>query len=83
MLFGLKNAPATFQRAMNYVLRNEINGTCLVYPDDIIILGSSLQEHINNIRNIFQVLRTHNLKIQLDKSEFLMKEVAYLRHLIS
>jgi Reverse transcriptase (RNA-dependent DNA polymerase)./Integrase core domain. len=83
MPFGLKNAPATFQRAMNYVLRNEINKTCLVYLDDIIILGTSLQEHINNIRRIFQILRTHNLKIQLDKSEFLMKEVAYLGHLIS
>ena len=32
---------------------------------------------------MFQVLRTHNIKIQLDKSEFLMKEVAYLGHLIS
>ena len=53
MPFGLKNAPATFQRAMNYVLRNEINRTYLVYLDDIIILGTSLQEHINNIRKLF------------------------------
>ena len=31
MSLGLKNAPATFQRAMNYVLRDEINKSCLVY----------------------------------------------------
>ena len=32
--FGLNNAPATFQRAMNYVLRDEINKSCLVFLDD-------------------------------------------------
>lgn len=83
MPFGLKNAPATFQRLMNYILKDYINKICLVYLDDIIILGTSLQEHIENIQKIFQVLRQHNLKIQLDKSEFLRKEVAYLGHIVS
>ena len=81
--FGLKNAPATFQRVTNCVLKDEINESCLVHLDDIIIFGTSLQEHVNNIRKIFQVLRIHNLKIQLDKSEFLMKEIAYLGYIIS
>ena len=83
MPFGLKNAPATFQRVMNHVLKEEINKRCLVYLDDIIIFGTSLQEHMENIKRIFLKLRKHNLKIQLDKSEFLMKEVAYLGHIIS
>jgi len=39
MPFGLKNAPATFQRMMNMVLRNEINKRCLVYLDDIIVFA--------------------------------------------
>ena len=54
MPFVLKNAPATFQRAMNYVLRNEINKSCLVYLDDIIIFGTSLQEPVGNIRKVFK-----------------------------
>lgn len=83
MPFGLKNAPATFQRLMNFVLRDYINKICLVYLDDIIILGTSLQEHIQNIRKIFSKLKEHNLKLQLDKSEFLQKEVAYLGHVVS
>ena len=83
MPFGLKNAPATFQRMMNMVLRNEINKGCLVYLDDIIVFGTSLQEHMENLRVIFERLRENNLKIQLDKSEFLRKEVAYLGHIIS
>ena len=82
MPFGLKNAPATFQRMMNMVLRDQINKKCLVYLDDIIVFGSSLQEHMNNLKEIFEKLKENNLKIQLDKSEFLMKEVAYLGHII-
>lgn len=83
MPFGLKNAPATFQRLMNYVLKDYINKICLVYLDDIIILGTSLQEHCENIRKVFSKLKQFNLKIQLDKSEFMRKEVAYLGHVVT
>jgi len=57
--FGLKNAPATFQRCMNNVLRELINKHCLVYLDDIIVFSTSLQNA--------------NLKLQLEKCEFLKK----------
>ena len=49
MPFGLRNAPSTFQRLMNFVLKDLINKICFVYLDDIIILGTSLQYHLNNI----------------------------------
>ena len=68
---------------MNMVLRNEINKRCLVYLDDIIVFGTSLQEHMENLKIIFERLKENNLNIQLDKSEFLRKEVAYLGHIIS
>ena len=83
MPFGLKNAPATFQRLMNYVLKDLVNKVCYVYLDDIIILGTSLEEHIQNIKAVFEKLREANLKIQLHKCEFLRKEVAYLGHIIT
>ena len=54
MPFGLKNVPATFQRDMNDVLKDDINKRCLVYLDDIIILGTSLQEFVESISRIFQ-----------------------------
>lgn len=83
MLFGLKNAPSTFQWVMNNVLRGLQNETGLVYQDDIIIFSTSLQEHINRLREVFDRLRQSNFKIQLDKSEFIHKEVAYLGHKIT
>ena len=83
MPFGLKTAPATFQRTMDNVLRGLQGIHCLVYLDDIIVYSVSLQEHISKLRTVFDRLRQTNLKIQLDKSEFLRKEVLYLGHTIT
>lgn len=83
MPFGLKNAPATFQRVMDNILREHIGVICLVYMDDIIIFSTSLQEHLVNLSKILETLRKHNLKIQIDKSEFLQKEVAFLGHIVT
>lgn len=83
MPFGLKNAPATFQRVMDNVLRGLQNEKVLVYLDDILIYSTSLQEHIEKLRLVFQRLRDTKFKIQLDKSEFLRKEVAYLGHVVT
>lgn len=83
MPFGLKNAPATFQRVMNNVLRGLQNEICCVYLDDVIIYSTSLQEHIERLKLIFERFRQSNFKIQLDKSEFLHKEVNYLGHVIT
>lgn len=83
MPFGLKNAPSTFQRVMNNILRGLQNEICAVYLDDIIIFSTSLQEHIERLRTIFQRLRDSNFKVQLDKSEFLKQNVDYLGHVIT
>lgn len=83
MPFGLKNAPSTFQRVMDNVLREHIGIRCLVYMDDIIVFSTSLKEHLDNLRKIFDTLRKYNMKIQLDKSEFLHKEVAFLGHIVT
>lgn len=83
MPFGLKTAPATFQRLMNNVLKEYINKICLVYLDDIIIFSTSLQEHIHSIELIFKCLQNANLKVQLDKSEFCKRETQFLGHIVS
>src|SRR3954447_21741542 len=57
MLFGLTNAPATFQRLMNKIFREEIGKFVAVYLDDIIIFSKNFEEHLNHLGHIFQQLR--------------------------
>jgi len=83
MPFGLKNAPSTFQRVMDHVLRDLQGKICLVYMDDIIIFSSSLEEHIKHLKLVFQKLRESKLKIEIDKSEFLRKDVEFLGHVVT
>ncbi|CAF4878033.1 unnamed protein product [Pieris macdunnoughi] len=83
MPFGLKNAPATFQRAMDSVLYGLQGERCFVFLDDIVVFASSLQEHEQKLYEVFNRLRKNGLKVQPDKCEFLRKEVAYLGHIIS
>lgn len=83
MPFGLKNAPATFQRMMDTALRGLIGKYCLVYLDDIIIFGSTIQEHNQNLATVLQRLKDLGLKIQPDKCEFLKPELEYLGHVVT
>ncbi|GBN23893.1 Retrovirus-related Pol polyprotein from transposon 17.6 [Araneus ventricosus] len=53
MPFGLCNAPATFERLMETVLRGLSSEACLVYLDDIIIVGQTFEEHLNNLHKVF------------------------------
>ena len=82
MLFGLKNAPATFQRLMNLVLLGLQDSELLVYLDDVIIFASSLNEHEIKVKRLFDRLLGAKLSLQPDKCEFLATEVQYLGHII-
>jgi hypothetical protein len=80
MPFGLKNGPPTFQRMMNIVFAELPN--VLIYLDDIIVFSSSFQEHLGDLKQVFEKLQNHNLQIQLDKCEFIKPELQFLGHLI-
>jgi len=74
MPFGLKNAPAIFQRCMNNALRELINKHCLVYLGKIIVFSTSLDEHLTSLKIVFIKRKNAILKLQIDKCEFLKKE---------
>lgn len=81
--FGLKNAPSIFQRALDDVLRQHIGIRCYVYIDDIIIFGSSEEEHFQNLQMVLRTLEEAHFKVQLDKCEFLKREVEFLGFIVS
>ena len=78
MPFGLANAPATFQRLMNEIFKNELNEFVLVYLDDILIFSKTMEEHWQHLRIALQRLREAKLFGRLHKCEFLKDRVEYL-----
>lgn len=83
MSFGLKNAPATFQRLMDKLHRKYLHKFCFVYMDNIVIFSKSLQEHLQHLKLLFEELREYGLKVQLDKSKSLGKKLPFLGHIIT
>ncbi len=69
MPFGLNNAPATFQRLMNKVLRWYIEKFIQVYLDDIIIYSNNLDKHKRHIKAVLKKIREANLKLKLSKCQ--------------
>ena len=80
MPFGMKNAPATFQRMVNKLVRN-IDG-CEGYIDDVVIFSDNWSDHIRQIKRFFQIMREAKLTINLMKSEFGKATVKYLGHIV-
>ena len=53
MPFGLCNSPATFQRLMESVLSGLTQNICMVYIDDVLVIGKNFTEHLDNLRKVF------------------------------
>ena len=83
MPFGLCNAPATFQRLMDLVLAGLLGISCLVYFDDIIILGKDFHDHLTNIQPVLQSICEAGLKLKSPKCAFFKQKVAYLGHIVT
>ena len=76
MPFGLRNAPATFQRLMRTVLSGVKN--CEVYLDDVVVFSDTWAEHIHTLRDVFERLLGANLTLNVAKCEFGCATVTYL-----
>jgi ribonuclease HI len=83
MPFGLTNAPATFQTLMNTVLADFLRKFALVFFDDILIYSTSMEAHVNHLREILQVLKDNKLYAKFSKCSFAQKEIEYLGHVNS
>lgn len=75
---GLCNAPSTFQRAMSQVLSGLNWKICIVYLDDLVVVGKDFMSHLHNLELVFQRLRLHNLKLSPKKCQFMRPDLKFL-----
>jgi hypothetical protein len=81
--FGLANAPSTFQKYINWALRDYLDEFCSAYIDDILIYSSgSRQQHREHVKKVLQRLQEAGLQIDIDKCEFEVQETKYLGFII-
>jgi hypothetical protein len=96
MSFGLCNAPATFQKVMNDLLKPLLNsgstrgpqaraarGGVLVYMDDILIHAVTPEEHHRLLREVLKILADNKFYCRLTKCEFEKERLKYLGHIVS
>jgi len=83
MPFGLTCAPSVFQRLMDFVLCGLSHITCLVYLDDIIIFGRTFEEQLIRLSEVFDRIKTANLKLKPSKCSLFQRQVSFLGHVIS
>ncbi|KAL1250723.1 hypothetical protein QQF64_018519 [Cirrhinus molitorella] len=76
MAFGMRNAPAAFQRLMQTILSGVAN--CEAYLDDVVVYSSSWSDHMNSLHEVFARLAKATLTVNLKKCEFRKAMVTYL-----
>jgi hypothetical protein len=68
--FGLINAGATFQRAMDFAFRGLINQSIVVYLDDVTVFSKNKTDHLAHLRAVLQQCRKYDISLNPKKSIF-------------
>ena len=83
MPFRLCNAPATFERVMENVLHEVTWNICLVYVDDIVVAGPTVEETTRCLGLVWKSLRGAGLKLKPSKCDLFWPSVTFLGHVVS
>jgi len=82
MLFELKNAPVTFQRLINDMLREYLNDFAITYLNDILIYSDDLKMHCSHVHKVLEKLNERTLYVKKTKSKFEAKKIKFLNYVI-
>jgi len=70
MLFGLKNAGATYQRLMDKIFKGLIGRCIEVYVLDIVVKSDSFEQHVKDVEEVFKTLKRMNMRVNPEKCMF-------------
>lgn len=84
MPFGLKNAPAVFQRILSNVIKSKnLSDFCINYLDDILIFSHTFEDHVKHIQCLISAIYEEGFRLNFDKCNFAMSSIRYLGHYLS
>lgn len=83
MPFGLCNAPATFERFMDTILRGLKWNICMCYLDDVVIFGRTFSEHNERVELVLKCIRNAGLVLNAKKCHFGARQTLVLGHLVN
>ena len=82
MPFGLTNAPATFQRLMNEISKEDLFKHVLIFLDDLLVYSETPAEHLEHLEKVFIKLRAAGLKLKPKKCDLFQTQVNYPGHVL-
>ena len=80
MPFGLKGAPAAFQREMDQLFQDHQNLSS--YIDDLAIYSRTWTEHLTHLRTALTKLKEKGLTAKVGKCKFTRSTVEFLGHVV-
>ena len=83
MPFGLKNAGITYQRLMNKMFTHQLGRNIQVYVDDMLVKSVCENDHLNDLQETFNTLRSYNMKLNPSKCVFGVTAGKFLGFMVS
>ena len=83
MPMGMSNSPAVFQRLIEIALASLQWHICLIYLDNVLVFGSTFDEHLDRVEMVLSCFSNASLKLKADKHHFLASSINFLGHTIS
>ena len=83
MPFGLKNVRATYQRMMTRMFKPQLGNNIEIYIDDMVVKSKAKYEHVNDLRNIFRILRRHKQRLNASKYSFSVGSGKFLAYMVT
>ena len=83
MQFGLKNAGVTYQRLMNKMFTHQIGRNVQVYVDDMLVKSLCENDHLDDLQETFDTLRSYNMKLNPSKYVFGVTAGKFLGFMVS
>ena len=83
MSFGLKNAGSTYQRMMTRMFESQLGKNIEVYLDDMVVKSKVVFEHVEDLGDIFEILRKHKLRFNASKCSFSIGSGKFLGYMVT